>query len=76
MEEDKALAEVRARAQDAMSRARLASDPAVKKQWAELADAWSQLLAKLEAVAREELARKGKGPTKSGPGRGFGPAKD
>jgi hypothetical protein len=76
MGEDEALAEVRARAQDAMSRARLASDPVLKKQWEELADAWSVLLAKSETMAREAVARKGRGPRKSGPGRGSGPAKD
>jgi len=74
--DDEALAEVRARAQDAMSRAQLASDPALKKQWAELADAWSVLLAQFEAMAREAIAHKGRGPRKSGPGRGFGPAED
>jgi hypothetical protein len=76
MDDNEALAEVRARAQAAMSRARLASDPAVKKEWTELANAWSVLLGQLEAVARETIARKRGGPKKSGPGRGFGPAKD
>ena len=76
MDDNDALAEVRARAQAAMSRARLASDPAVKKEWTELADAWSVLLGQLEAVVREAMARKAGGPKKSGPGRGFGPAKD
>jgi hypothetical protein len=49
--DNEALAKVRARAQDAMSRARLASDPALQKEWEELADAWSALLAEWKAKA-------------------------
>jgi hypothetical protein len=66
MGDSEALAAVRARAQAAMSRARLASDPAAKKEWTELADGWSLLLGQLEGVAREAMARKGRGPKTSG----------
>jgi hypothetical protein len=74
MDDDEALAEVRARAQHAMSRARLVSDPQLKKQWVEVADAWSVLLARFEATKHEPMKDKSRGPKKSGRGGGPGPA--
>ena len=45
------LAEARQRAQDALSRARLATDANMKKQWLEAADAWLVRISELETVS-------------------------
>jgi hypothetical protein len=42
------LAEARQRAQDAMSRARLATDPDAKKRWEEAAREWAGRLARMK----------------------------
>jgi hypothetical protein len=42
------LAEARAKAQDAQSRARLATDPDAKRQWEALAEEWTAQVAELE----------------------------
>jgi hypothetical protein len=42
------LANARAKAQDAQSRGRLATDPELKASWQQLADGWLALLAELE----------------------------
>ena len=46
--DQKHLGDVRQLAQDALSRARLANDPALKRQWQRLAEAWLEHLASLE----------------------------
>jgi hypothetical protein len=46
--ESEDLAEARQRAQEALSRARLATDPATKKEWQELARTWLERLRELE----------------------------
>ena len=43
-----ALSEARARVQDAESHMHLATHPDVKRQWAEVIDAWQLVLAQLE----------------------------
>jgi hypothetical protein len=43
------LAEARQRAQDALSRARLAKDLVTKKLWEEAAENWKERLAELES---------------------------
>jgi hypothetical protein len=48
--DDDALAEARAKAQDALSRARLATDPAAKKLWEDLAEEWMERLFVLESA--------------------------
>jgi hypothetical protein len=42
------LAEARQRTQEALSRARLATDPATKREWQELAKSWLDRLKQLE----------------------------
>jgi hypothetical protein len=44
-----ALAQVRQHAQDAQRRARLATDPELKRHWQTVADDWGRHLAELEA---------------------------
>jgi hypothetical protein len=51
------LARVREYAQIATSRSRAESDPALRKQWSELAANWTALLEQLEASG--ETARSG-----------------
>jgi hypothetical protein len=46
--ESEALAEARQKAQDASSRARLATNPSSKRAWQELADKWLARLAEPE----------------------------
>ena len=51
------LPELRQRAQEAISRARLARDQHVKEQWAEIAKVWMQLL---EAAGEKPLPPSGR----------------
>jgi hypothetical protein len=48
--ETEALATIRERAQRALSRSRLATDPELKKEWVAIADAWMAILAALERI--------------------------
>jgi hypothetical protein len=42
------LSEARAKAQDALSRARLATDPDAQRQWEEVAAEWNMQIAELD----------------------------
>jgi hypothetical protein len=53
-----ALAEARQRAQEALSRARLATDASMKKHWLELADTWLAKIAELEKIAPADAGSK------------------
>jgi hypothetical protein len=48
-----AIANARAKAQDAQGRARLATGPRSKKQWEDAARRWTAMLAALEAEAEK-----------------------
>jgi hypothetical protein len=50
--ETEALATIRQRAQRALSRSRLASDPDLKREWIAIADDWMAILATLEQIDR------------------------
>ena len=54
--DDERMANARAHVQDAESRARLATDPEMKKQWEEAARRWTEVL--------KELIAESKNPTK------------
>jgi hypothetical protein len=51
------LAEARERTQEALSRARLTTDPGLRDRWLQLAVAWYEHLAAMEA-ASARIARK------------------
>jgi hypothetical protein len=57
MDDQEELATARAQAQKALSNARLAADPDLKKQWAELAQGWLLMIERLEA--RDAAAPRG-----------------
>ena len=52
----KALSEARARAQDALSRERLANNPEEKHEWKKLAEEWNTRVADLRAKARKRVS--------------------
>jgi uncharacterized membrane protein YccC len=58
--ETEALATLRERAQQALSRAHLATDPELRKQWTAIADAWVAILATLEQMDRRQSPAKKK----------------
>ena len=55
--DEELLAEARANAQDALSRARLATDGLSKKWWQDLAREWIERLSALEAADRKLRGR-------------------
>jgi hypothetical protein len=65
--EAESLAEARAKAQDAMSRARLAIDPDAKKAWEDEAREWTERLTALEAAAGSSQTQSMVGPTDPAP---------
>ena len=56
------LAHARQRAQQASSRARLATDPDLKHRWLELAEAWRAHLSAIEAGVAEPPTKSASGP--------------